>query len=190
MIRRPPRSTLFPYTTLFRSRCDVALWCYQGRDGTLVVHDADVIAFAVVVADAYCVGRRRPELSHTARPFVGAGAHPLQQDFRDFRAPLGIGRREAAFACLWVGVPVTEVEDVNPAGLGTAPMFAPFLRIEARDGFKMLSSVGVVILGPAFGDIAYRIDGQFAVAAADGETHAGGTNCRKRRAGFMRYQIK
>src|SRR3712207_8884727 len=24
MIRRPPRSTLFPYTTLFRSLCDVA----------------------------------------------------------------------------------------------------------------------------------------------------------------------
>src|SRR2546422_6630398 len=24
MIRRPPRSTLFPYTTLFRSRC---VWC-------------------------------------------------------------------------------------------------------------------------------------------------------------------
>src|SRR2546421_7970531 len=24
MIRRPPRSTLFPYTTLFRSRCDTA----------------------------------------------------------------------------------------------------------------------------------------------------------------------
>src|SRR2546422_11177288 len=23
MIRRPPRSTLFPYTTLFRSRCEV-----------------------------------------------------------------------------------------------------------------------------------------------------------------------
>src|SRR2546430_5825434 len=32
MIRRPPRSTLFPYTTLFRSRDDVAL--RQG-DGTL-----------------------------------------------------------------------------------------------------------------------------------------------------------
>src|SRR2546429_7181885 len=25
MIRRPPRSTLFPYTTLFRSRCDARL---------------------------------------------------------------------------------------------------------------------------------------------------------------------
>src|SRR2546422_7944137 len=24
MIRRPPRSTLFPYTTLFRSRCGIA----------------------------------------------------------------------------------------------------------------------------------------------------------------------
>src|SRR2546429_6894555 len=26
MIRRPPRSTLFPYTTLFRSRCAGTLW--------------------------------------------------------------------------------------------------------------------------------------------------------------------
>src|SRR2546422_2424366 len=31
MIRRPPRSTLFPYTTLFRSRC-VPLQC--SRDGS------------------------------------------------------------------------------------------------------------------------------------------------------------
>src|SRR5258708_19622982 len=31
MIRRPPRSTLFPYTTLFRSKPSprgLALWCY------------------------------------------------------------------------------------------------------------------------------------------------------------------
>ena len=26
MIRRPPRSTLFPYTTLFRSPCSILLW--------------------------------------------------------------------------------------------------------------------------------------------------------------------
>src|ERR1035438_10735214 len=35
MIRRPPRSTLFPYTTLFRSRthkeCDVAADCSEGK---------------------------------------------------------------------------------------------------------------------------------------------------------------
>src|SRR3712207_3191675 len=31
MIRRPPRSTLFPYTTLFRSEGDQALWGGQER---------------------------------------------------------------------------------------------------------------------------------------------------------------
>src|SRR3712207_6918346 len=30
MIRRPPRSTLFPYTTLFRSGSDLALWQRAG----------------------------------------------------------------------------------------------------------------------------------------------------------------
>src|SRR3712207_8223389 len=33
MIRRPPRSTLFPYTTLFRSVLDVALYCAAQRPG-------------------------------------------------------------------------------------------------------------------------------------------------------------
>src|SRR5258708_22990041 len=33
MIRRPPRSTLFPYTTLFRSvGCDVSLWTTNESD--------------------------------------------------------------------------------------------------------------------------------------------------------------
>src|SRR2546430_6237765 len=31
MIRRPPRSTLFPYTTLFRSRAGGSLWIYLPR---------------------------------------------------------------------------------------------------------------------------------------------------------------
>src|SRR5438445_5299413 len=30
MIRRPPRSTLFPYTTLFRSHVDPPLWWTEG----------------------------------------------------------------------------------------------------------------------------------------------------------------
>src|SRR5438094_7408914 len=34
MIRRPPRSTLFPYTTLFRSRCTQGQeTCCAGEDG-------------------------------------------------------------------------------------------------------------------------------------------------------------
>src|SRR2546430_3507507 len=32
MIRRPPRSTLFPYTTLFRSRCARKHWRFPARD--------------------------------------------------------------------------------------------------------------------------------------------------------------
>src|SRR2546422_4608037 len=31
MIRRPPRSTLFPYTTLFRSSSDGGAWLLLGR---------------------------------------------------------------------------------------------------------------------------------------------------------------
>src|SRR5215204_6159994 len=43
MIRRPPRSTLFPYTTLFRSRAAMAE--IASFDGLLIVHaeDPDVI---------------------------------------------------------------------------------------------------------------------------------------------------
>src|SRR5438034_4646511 len=38
MIRRPPRSTLFPYTTLFRS---VENWCIEGLHGRiLLLHGA------------------------------------------------------------------------------------------------------------------------------------------------------
>src|SRR2546422_11301328 len=40
MIRRPPRSTLFPYTTLFRSHAEVAALASAGRrarGGSLVV---------------------------------------------------------------------------------------------------------------------------------------------------------
>src|SRR5260370_30279272 len=43
MIRRPPRSTLFPYTTLFRSGPDVA--------GLDAVHPVEVVHQVVVVGD-------------------------------------------------------------------------------------------------------------------------------------------
>src|SRR5258706_10718316 len=44
MIRRPPRSTLFPYTTLFRSR-DVALHAVSDhRDGVPGPHDPHAFA--------------------------------------------------------------------------------------------------------------------------------------------------
>src|SRR3712207_6977880 len=45
MIRRPPRSTLFPYTTLFRSLRD------QGNTVLVVEHDEDMIRVADHVVD-------------------------------------------------------------------------------------------------------------------------------------------
>src|SRR5256885_12930048 len=37
MIRRPPRSTLFPYTTLFRSKFSVREHCILSTEGEVVV---------------------------------------------------------------------------------------------------------------------------------------------------------
>src|SRR5438874_8005347 len=45
MIRRPPRSTLFPYTTLFRSRVDLSelerriVLCYTGKPRKSAIKD-------------------------------------------------------------------------------------------------------------------------------------------------------
>src|SRR5256885_7382283 len=41
MIRRPPRSTLFPYTTLFRSPSSA--WWNSGRDGSCPMTHASVL---------------------------------------------------------------------------------------------------------------------------------------------------
>src|SRR2546422_2246764 len=40
MIRRPPRSTLFPYTTLFRSLLSVDMWKKRRLDSRAQVADA------------------------------------------------------------------------------------------------------------------------------------------------------
>src|SRR3712207_9052524 len=40
MIRRPPRSTLFPYTTLFRSNADGSLFDLEAAGGALLLSDA------------------------------------------------------------------------------------------------------------------------------------------------------
>src|SRR3712207_8050264 len=50
MIRRPPRSTLFPYTTLFRSRFSLAvivLVCFDIRADVLGRHQTDSVALGL-----------------------------------------------------------------------------------------------------------------------------------------------
>src|SRR2546430_8981850 len=66
MIRRPPRSTLFPYTTLFRSNCDTVKNGASGCDGTVpdgrpIKRPARTILFASTFAKwaAACIRRTR-----------------------------------------------------------------------------------------------------------------------------------
>src|SRR5258705_1570314 len=50
MIRRPPRSTLFPYTTLFRSRVD-AVHAIRGQVGETVMAAMDAMQSLPQAAD-------------------------------------------------------------------------------------------------------------------------------------------
>src|SRR5690349_24239474 len=80
MILRPPRSTLFPYTTLFRSRFLVAV-----GDKVTIVAD---VGFQRVGAGGVHLGVR---LGHEFRGFVAqhreliVGDHPLKKDRKSTR---------------------------------------------------------------------------------------------------------
>src|SRR5882762_3227872 len=52
MIRRPPRSTLFPYTTLFRSRLLLAAHALEGMTEAIMITAAD--GTIVTVNRAFC----------------------------------------------------------------------------------------------------------------------------------------
>src|SRR3712207_8867566 len=60
MIRRPPRSTLFPYTTLFRSQflrfARIAELLFQQRD--LLQDDEDILLVLLRVAGAFVIRQR------------------------------------------------------------------------------------------------------------------------------------
>src|SRR5256714_9056114 len=53
MIRRPPRSTLFPYTTLFRS---CAVWTYVRAEHDLGASPGSVIVALTELVDASTIG--------------------------------------------------------------------------------------------------------------------------------------
>src|SRR3712207_5819317 len=87
MIRRPPRSTLFPYTTLFRSRDRVALGIGDGDHGVVergvhVRHAGnDVLAFAAADAGSF--------FSHSKDP----SSAPVVPGAREKGPPAGGGRQ-------------------------------------------------------------------------------------------------
>src|SRR2546427_11855690 len=86
MIRRPPRSTLFPYTTLFRS-LDLAGDPAHARDTGSVAHGAQVLAHGLGPA-----GEENHTIVHRPDGDAAAGERPVgPQRLLDPVADLGVG---------------------------------------------------------------------------------------------------
>src|SRR5688572_31630742 len=75
MIRRPPRSTLFPYTTLFRSLActlvtslglGVAAWIYRGKLSWGYVVGGAALILIVILVDIIAAYHRRRSEEHTS----------------------------------------------------------------------------------------------------------------------------
>src|SRR5690348_17999306 len=65
MTRRPPRSTLFPYTTLFRSRKDAA--AEGGQDRSLVTGTCSDLEDVLPFAELELLGHQRHDIGLTHR---------------------------------------------------------------------------------------------------------------------------
>src|SRR5690554_7031345 len=78
MIRRPPRSTLFPYTTLFRSY-DQEVVCYYGRD--YILEEMEGLQFRVNAKSFYQTNSEQAyELYSITRDFAGLTGEELVYD--------------------------------------------------------------------------------------------------------------
>src|SRR5438034_8787502 len=78
MIRRPPRSTLFPYTTLFRSSCVTALFCMPARfmsvfNASLLVRSEEHTSELQSHSDLVCrlLLEKKKKDAHAARLPIG-----------------------------------------------------------------------------------------------------------------------
>src|SRR3712207_8556002 len=85
MIRRPPRSTLFPYTTLFRSRVtDRDLGLYPGGAGGVrrAGHTAAVGLYHLLSVSVPC--RRPAGPRHDVRAIVRSEEHTSELQSRQY----------------------------------------------------------------------------------------------------------
>src|SRR3712207_7301630 len=86
MIRRPPRSTLFPYTTLFRSsRISRKSWRKSALSACRILQDFDEFRLGPW---ALPVGRRGPDLLHGSCLDRLARLAPLPPDRKEHTSEL------------------------------------------------------------------------------------------------------
>src|SRR2546427_13048464 len=84
MIRRPPRSTLFPYTTLFRSSALAGLYATKDNDDSALVYYRQ--AAAAAGSDTTFARDRKDALSNAWRLLVRRGqGHPAAQEIPPLR---------------------------------------------------------------------------------------------------------
>src|SRR2546430_5267760 len=99
MIRRPPRSTLFPYTTLFRSRAFVIVAPIDLPRVDEVSIDSHALAFAIVLAVGTDRKSTRLNSSHSQ---ISYAVFCLKKKRNDPAEPLtrssGPGRRRGSSA--------------------------------------------------------------------------------------------
>src|SRR5688572_31330267 len=91
MIRRPPRSTLFPYTTLFRS-CGGGRHSEVGHDIPVEAHEA--VQFAL--ENAFLIAMRAKSL----RPVLAIGRRPDAIDRKSTRLNSSHSQISYAVFCL------------------------------------------------------------------------------------------
>src|SRR5690348_17832923 len=77
MIRRPPRSTLFPYTTLFRSMPSLVHWRY--RDVVGFALDPVLVALLVVQALAFHDTDRKSTRLNSSHPSISYAVFCLKK---------------------------------------------------------------------------------------------------------------
>src|SRR3712207_9009742 len=96
MIRRPPRSTLFPYTTLFRS--DLRRLLPQAHPA--LGHQGEPVDPLVVQLDLVDVRRLRVLLDRLALPALAVGGPQLHQDRKSTRLNSSHANISYAVFCL------------------------------------------------------------------------------------------
>src|SRR3712207_7050236 len=75
MIRRPPRSTLFPYTTLFRSLLGVVVGAVL--EAVLLPSVRRVVPAPAPAGDAQCAGARPPAVARRLGAARAVGGVPV-----------------------------------------------------------------------------------------------------------------
>src|SRR5256886_12330678 len=99
MIRRPPRSTLFPYTTLFRSQSGAPTPSGLSADQTLAYERLKFV-YSKGIAYGYQMGLRPQTLYGIADSPVGLAAYFLDQDRKSTRLNSSHSQISYAVFCL------------------------------------------------------------------------------------------